>query len=253
MRILKRILFARGQSNSGIYSRPCSRPHALSPWILPRRVLSLSYVAMRVRKMQNLIAREWRERKDDGVARADRERDEKAAWYAMQQRACRLLSFHRDEGESELNEMEVREERERERKGNGERTENGEILRTSARRRCESAGKKRQRWAPGAKEGRREEWFTCIASIALAQGQGVCETEDQTGSGPPSFQFPAPCSLTALLPLSCFTRHLTSLSFLFRSPPCVSRLNDTQTIASCTRAATFESLLRVWAAFCARM
>lgn len=56
------------------------------------------------------------------------------------------------------------------------------------------------------KEERREEWFTCIASIALAQGQRVCETEDQTGSGPPSFQFSAPCSLTALLPLALLLR-----------------------------------------------
>lgn len=166
----------------------------------------------------------------------------------MQQRACRLLSFHHDEGESELNEKEVREEREREReneKGKRRKRRTGDSLRTSARRRCESAGKKRQRRTPGAKEGRREEWFTCIASIALPQGQRVCETEDQTGSGPPSFQFPAPCSLTALLPLSCFARHLTSLSFLFRSPPCVPRLSDKQTIALCTGAATFESLLRI--------
>lgn len=46
------------------------------------------------------------------------------------------------------------------------------------------------------KEGKGEEWFTCIASIAPAQGQRVCETEEQTGSGPPSFQFPAPYTLS---------------------------------------------------------
>ncbi|KAG6797039.1 RNA-binding protein MEX3A [Apis mellifera caucasica] len=57
------------------------------------------------------------------------------------------------------------------------------------RLRTETDGRRRS----GVEEGKVEEWFTCIASIAPAQGQGVCETEDQTGSGPPSFQFPAPC------------------------------------------------------------
>ncbi|CAK9810099.1 RNA-binding protein MEX3A [Anthophora quadrimaculata] len=41
-------------------------------------------------------------------------------------------------------------------------------------------GEERRGW-PSAKEGKGEEWFTCIASIAPAQGQRVCETEDQTG------------------------------------------------------------------------
>lgn len=121
----------------------------------------------------------------------------------------------------------------------------------STRRRWER--RKRRRGAPGAKEGRREEWFTCIASIALAQGQRVCETEDQTGSGPPSFQFPAPCSLTALSPLSCFARHLTmSLLSLLSFPLCVPRLSDTQTIASCTRAATFQKLITCVGGFSCR-
>lgn len=109
--------------------------------------------------------------------------------------------------------------RERTKKRNGEKRRTGDSQdeRGGARERSDREG------APGAKEGRREEWFTCIASIALAQGQRVCETKDQTGSGPPSFQFPAPCSLAALLPLSCFARHLTSLSFLFRSSRRVPR------------------------------
>lgn len=110
----------------------------------------------------------------------------------------------------------------KEREGERE-TKKEESGRSSQDEREKEMRKKRQRemerGAAGAKEGRREEWFTCIASIALAQGQRVCETEDQTGSGPPSFQFPAPCSLShrALLPLSCFARHLTSLSLSFVS------------------------------------
>lgn len=68
------------------------------------------------------------------------------------------------------------------------------------RLRTETDGRRRS----GVEEGKVEEWFTCIASIAPAQGQGVCETEDQTGSGPPSFQFPAPCPLS----LSLYSRLL---------------------------------------------
>lgn len=107
-----------------------------------------------------------------------------------------------------------------------------------------SARRKRRREARS--EGR-EEWFTCIASIALAQGQRVCETEDQTGSGPPSFQFPAPCSLTAprrslasrSVPTSPRPLPFSLLRSFLRIVPLPVRKQLHH-----ERAATFEGLLR---------
>lgn len=96
------------------------------------------------------------------------------------------------------------------------------------RLRTETDGRRRS----GVEEGKVEEWFTCIASIAPAQGQGVCETEDQTGSGPPSFQFPAPCPLS----LSLYSRLLLSsqplpASLLFRSTAWILRHDETVSLS----------------------
>ena len=107
-------------------------------------------------------------------------------------RVCRCFA----EGESELNEREVGErERKRRRRRRMKTAKDSRGMEKGGRLRTETDGRRRS----GVEEGKVEEWFTCIASIAPAQGQGVCETEDQTGSGPPSFQFPAPCPLSLSL------------------------------------------------------
>jgi len=122
----------------------------------------------------------------------------------------------------------------------GERVEDRTRLRRieteKEKRKVPRMSARRKRQSGVRSEGRREEWFTCIASIALAQGQRVCETEDQTGSGPPSFQFPAPCSLTAphraaLLPTASNPLLFSLLGSFLHAVP----LYNTQTIASRTR------------------
>lgn len=161
----------------------------------------------------------------------------------------RPLSFHRDEGESELNEREAwgrgrggerritRARRTKAEKENTRTRRGSQDEREKETREREEETRERERKEPEARERRREEWFTCIASIALAQGQRVCETEDQTGSGPPSFQFPAPCALSFSLPLRALRRSPASLaaSLLHRISPFLSL---SRPLSSSSRAAT---------------
>ena len=143
-----------------------------------------------------------------------RETQNRARWLPTRVRACvracvrvsrgsLVLWRSPAEGESELNEREVGE---RERKGREGRSREG-----SAGRRKAGVDRDGRRRSLRVKEGKGEEWFTCIASIAPAQGQRVCETEDQTGVG------------TSFLPVSCtlHSLHLLASFFLLRGhhPP----------------------------------
>ena len=157
-------------------------------------------------------------------------------------RVCRCFA----EGESELNEREVGErERKRRRRRRMKTAKDSRGMEKGGRLRTETDGRRRS----GVEEGKVEEWFTCIASIAPAQGQGVCETEDQTGSGPPSFQFPAPCPLS----LSLYSRLLLlpsqplPASLLFRSAACGSRVASWQnSLSLCHSSTEIVDLLESW-------